>query len=203
MMDWAIVFDNACPTAISPCPGRSETVKLDLSEIARIPGSFAEQEINMTLKEVEGMTLTAPVRGKMYVSSTGHVLLLEGSVDTEIEQVCARCGTIYRQPVHAEFQEDFVIRPPQMPGQGTRVEEEEAPESRIFIEGTLDLNLDELLRQSILIALPLKPLCADNCQGLCPHCGRRLSEGPCACAPESVNPQMAELRRLLEERQHK
>lgn len=178
-------------------------MKLDLSEIVRIPGSFAEHEINMTFKEIEGMTLTAPVHGKMYISSTGRVLLVEGAVDTEVEQVCARCGVIYRQPIHAEFQEDFVIRPAQAPGQGTRIEEEEGPESRVFIEGTLDLNLDELLRQSILVALPLKPLCSDTCQGLCPRCGTRLSDGPCACAPEATNPQMAVLRRLLENRQQK
>jgi uncharacterized protein len=184
--------------------GRSGTVKLDLSEIARIPGSYAEQEINITFRDVEGMTLTAPVHGKMIISSTGRVLLLEGAVDTEIEMLCYRCGFTYRQPVHAEFQEEFVIRPAQAPGQGPRVEEdEEAPDVRLFFEGTLDLNLDELLRQSILLALPLKPLCADDCQGLCPKCGHRLSEGPCGCAPDTTNPQLAGLRDIWEQRQHR
>lgn len=176
-------------------------MKLDLTEIARISGSSAEHEINMTFKEMEGMTLTAPVLGSMTISSSGLVLLLEGAVDTEVELLCARCGMLYPQPVHAAFQEDFVVRPAQSPGQGPRVEEEEEPESRVFIEGTLDLNLDELLRQSILLALPLKPLCAENCPGLCPQCGARLSDGPCACQPETETPQMAVLRRLLEERQ--
>ena len=179
-------------------------MKLDLSDIARVPGSFAEHEIDMTFHDVEGMTLTAPVRGKMIVSSTGRVLLLEGAVDTEVELLCYRCGITYRQPVHAEFQEDFVLQPMQAHGQGPRVnEEEEMPETRLFFEGTLDLNLDELLRQSIFVALPLKPLCRDDCQGLCPHCGQRLSEGPCACQPENINPRMAVLQRLLEERQRK
>ncbi|MHB9130621.1 MAG: YceD family protein [Armatimonadota bacterium] len=178
-------------------------MKLDLSEIARIAGSYAEHEINVTLKEVEGMTLTAPVHGKMIASSTGRVLLLEGWVDTEVEMVCFRCGTTYHQPVHAEFQEDFVVRPAQAQGQGPRVEEEEAPESRLFFEGTLDLNLDELLRQSILVALPLKPLCEDTCAGLCPRCGKPLNEGPCTCEAEKVNPRMAVLQRLLEERKSK
>ncbi|HEY3417229.1 MAG TPA: DUF177 domain-containing protein [Armatimonadota bacterium] len=176
-------------------------MKLDLADIARVPGSYAEHEIDVTLKDVEGMTLTAPVRGKMIASSTGRVLLLEGSVDTEVELVCYRCGVLYQQPVHAEFQEDFVINPAQLPGQGPRIEEEEEPESRLFVEGTLDLRLDELLRQTILVALPLKPLCADDCQGLCPHCGQRLSEGPCTCSPETANPQLAELQQLWEQRQ--
>jgi len=178
-------------------------VKLDLSEIARIPGSYAEHRIDMTFKKVEGMTLTTPVCGAMTISSTGGVLLLEGAVDTEVEMVCYRCGTVYRQPVHAEFQEEFVVRPAQAPGQGPRVEEEEAPESRLFFEGTLDLNLDELLRQSILLALPLKPLCADDCLGLCPRCGHRLSEGPCGCAPEETNPRLAAIRQVWEQKQRR
>ncbi|MHB0937170.1 MAG: YceD family protein [Armatimonadota bacterium] len=176
-------------------------MKLDLSEFARVPGSYAEHEIDMTFKEVEGMTLTAPVRGKMTVSSTGRVLLLEGAVDTEVEQVCFRCGGTYRQPVHAEFQEEFVMRPSQAAGQGPRVEEEEeAPETRLFYEGTLDLNLDELLRQSILVALPMKPLCADDCQGLCPRCGHRLNEGPCGCAPEETGSPLGALRQVWEQK---
>lgn len=174
-------------------------MKLDLSEIATIPGSFAEVEIDVTLKEVEGMTLTAPIRGKLYASSTGRVLLLEGAVDTEVELVCFRCGTLYNQPVHAEFQEDFVVHTGATPTQGPRVEEEEAPEARVFIEGTLDLNLDELLRQSILLALPLKPLCAEDCAGLCPKCGHGLSQGPCACTDEHTDPRLAVLQRLLEQ----
>ena len=179
-------------------------MKLDLSEMARIAGSYAEHEIDMTLKDVEGMTLTAPIRGKMTVSSTGLVLLLEGAVDTEVEQVCFRCGIVYRQPVHAEFQEDFVVRPPQAPGQGPRVQEDdEAPDTRLFIAGTLDLNLDELLRQSILLALPLKPLCADDCLGLCPRCGSRLSDGPCTCSSAESTSQLTDLQRLLDERRRK
>lgn len=175
-------------------------MKLDLSEIARIPGSYAEHDIDLTLREVEGMTLTKPIRGTLYASSTGSVLLLEGAVDTEVMMVCARCGVEYPQPVHAEFQEDFVVRPPQTPGQGPRLEEEEtALDARLFFEGTLDLNLDELLRQSILVALPLKALCADTCQGLCPRCGHRLADGPCHCPPEDHRP-LSVLGQLLEER---
>ena len=177
-------------------------MKLDLSEIARVAGSFAEHDIDLTFKEIDGMTLTAPVHGKMYASSTGRVLLLEGAVDTEVELVCARCGAVYCQPIHAEFQEDFVVRPPQAPGKGPRIEEEEeVPDIKLFFEGTLDLNLDELLRQSILVSLPLKPLCAEDCQGLCPRCGHPMNEGPCACAPDVTNPQFDALQRLLEQRQ--
>jgi uncharacterized protein len=177
-------------------------VKLDLADIARNPGSYAEHEIDMTFKEVEGMTVTAPVRGRMSISSSGQVLLLEGAVDTEVELPCYRCGGSYRQPVHASFQEDFVVHLPTPGGQGQVAveEDEEAPDSRLFFPGTLDLNLDELLRQSILLALPLKPVCQDDCQGLCPRCGKNLNEGACGCHEETLNPQLADLQRLFEQR---
>jgi uncharacterized protein len=121
-------------------------------------------------------------------------------VETEIEQLCCRCGTTFRLPVQAEIQEDFVIHPATTRGQATRIDEDdEAPESRLFSVGTMDLNLEELLRQSILVALPLKPLCAEDCPGLCPRCGHPLAQGPCTCRPDTTNPQMAVLQRLLEE----
>ena len=179
-------------------------MKLDLSEIARIPGSYAEHEIDLTFREVEGITLTAPVHGRMSVSSTGNVLLLDGSVDTEVELECYRCEGTYRQPVHAEFQEEFVVRPPQTPGQGPRVEEERKRRScGLFFPNTLDLNLDELLRQSILLALPLKPLCTEDCRGLCPQCGQRLQDGQCSCAPPVTTALGEVLRQALDQRRQR
>lgn len=179
-------------------------MKIDLTDIARVPGSYGEHDIDMTFKEIEGMRVLAPVRGKMMVSSTGSVLLLEGAVDTEVELECFRCGNLYCQPVHAEFEEDFVLHPAQAHGRGPRIEEDDTePESRFFSEGTLDLNIDELLRQNILVALPLKPLCDVDCLGLCPHCGQRLCEGSCACQPDNIDARMAVLQRLLKDQSSK
>jgi uncharacterized protein len=130
---------------------------------------------------------------------TGLVLLLNGWADTIMEVPCSRCGKLFSQPVHAVIQEDFVVTPPQLHGQALRVEEEEAPESRVFIGSSLDLNLDEFLRQNILVALPMQLLCEKDCPGLCTRCGKRQTAGPCKCARDDVNPQFAELQRLLEE----
>ena len=177
-------------------------MKIDLSEIARTPGGNAVHDIDMTFTEIEGMTVTAPVRGELTISSTGNVLLLTGAVDTELAMECNRCSIVYSQPVHAEIQEDFVVHPAVRNGAPTSIEEDDvAPEMRLFVPGTLDLNLDELLRQSILVAIPLQTLCTDDCRGLCPQCGHPLNEGPCDCTPDTINPQLAELQRLFEERQ--
>jgi len=79
-------------------------------------------------------------------------------------------------------------------------QEEEIPEDErepLFVDSIFDLT--ELLRQSILLALPMRPLCSEECKGLCPHCGANLNEGPCGCPTDlDANP-FAALAKLLED----
>jgi uncharacterized protein len=178
--------------------GEEGAMKLDLTEIAHMSGSHAVENFSLELKDIDGDPLTAPVTGQLTAESSGQVLLLHGYADTEVELSCARCGVLYRQPVHVTFQEDFEVRPPQLPGHGPLVIEEEPPEARLFVPGTLDLVLDELLRQNIVLALPLKPLCDTACPGLCPQCGQRLSEGPCRCVASQGDPRFVALASLLD-----
>ncbi len=67
----------------------------------------------------------------------------------------------------------------------------------LFQENMLDLT--ELLRQNILLSMPIKPLCSDECKGLCPTCGRNLNEGPCNCPSDSGGSAFAALAALLED----
>ena len=175
---------------------------LDLSEIARTAGASHRHLIDESMSEVEGMKLTAPIQGAMTISSTGNVLLLNGEIDTEVELTCSRCGISYAQPIHAEIEEAFIIHSPLAHNAALTVEEDdEAPDTRLFNVGSVELNLDELLRQSILVVIPIKPLCAEDCSGLCPECGHPLNQGPCDCNSVKINPRMAILQQLLDEKQ--
>ncbi len=59
------------------------------------------------------------------------------------------------------------------------------------------LELDELLREDILLDLPSKFLCTPDCKGLCPKCGKNLNEGPCACDSREIDPRLEILKSLL------
>lgn len=176
---------------------------LDLSEIARTAGASYHHIIDVSIKEIEDIKLTAPIRGSINISSTGNVLLMNGEIDTEVELTCNRCGIVYPQPLHAEIEEAFIINSPSDRNAALTVEEDDdAPDTRLFNAGSVELNLDELLRQSVLLAIPLKPLCNEGCPGLCANCGNPLIEGPCNCQHEDINPRMAILQQLLNEKQH-
>lgn len=59
------------------------------------------------------------------------------------------------------------------------------------------LDLDELLREDILLELPTKFLCREDCRGLCPVCGKNWNEGPCGCGASEGDPRMQVLKNLL------
>jgi uncharacterized protein len=59
--------------------------------------------------------------------------------------------------------------------------------------GHEEIDLDPLIREEVLLALPLAPLCEAACQGICPTCGADLNEGPCGCAPAARDPRWAAL----------
>ncbi len=60
-------------------------------------------------------------------------------------------------------------------------------------------NLTEVIRQNLLLAMPMYPVCRSKCKGLCPHCGQNWNEAPCDCTLEEIDPRLAVLKQLLEE----
>jgi uncharacterized protein len=126
--------------------------------------------------------------------STGHAELVEerrsrreriedirvvGDFSTRVELNCARCLEPVAREVAGEF--DLLYRPQ---GADAGVEErnvgkEEAEVSYYTGEGVL---LEDVLREQVLLAVPLKAVCREECQGLCPHCGRNLNFEQCNCA---------------------
>src|SRR5262245_23718739 len=67
-------------------------------------------------------------------------------------------------------------------------------DASVYSEDQIDLN--ELLREQFYLALPMKPLCRDDCAGLCPQCGTNRNTATCACAPQWEDPRLAPLKRL-------
>ena len=61
----------------------------------------------------------------------------------------------------------------------------------------LRYDLDPLVREDILLSMPYKFLCVEDCKGLCPRCGKNLNEGPCSCKPET-DPSLEALKQLLD-----
>ena len=181
-------------------------MKLDLSEIARTPGSYVEYKIDDFLLPHGGdIGANYPVNGKLIFQSTGSVLVITGGFTTKIDETCDRCTEAAVIDIKADIAEDFMVHPMQHETKkGEKPlplveEDEETKESHLFYEGTFDLNLDELIRQNIVLSMPLKFLCNENCSGLCLNCGKKLTlNEECDCRRDDINPQFAELKNYFE-----
>ncbi len=104
-----------------------------------------------------------PLRWKLHAALFGRELVVTGRAEALFEGVCCRCGG----PLSRVWGDSVTLS-------------RELPE-----EGVSEVDLTSDLREAILLALPSNPVCADDCPGLCPRCGKRRAEGPCGCADET------------------
>ena len=166
-------------------------MKLDLNEIAHSVGMHYTYPVDEEEPEFEplGLTLDAPVRGSLDFFNTGKVIVVRGGLDTVVRLECSRCLTQFARPQHVDVEEELpvVSLGPYPLSEEEQREEEELEEElavpeELFHENVLDLT--ELIRQNLLVALPLAPVCREDCRGLCPHCGKDLNSGACSCVSE-------------------
>jgi DUF177 domain-containing protein len=118
---------------------------------------------------------------------------LAGDVKTTLELPCSRCLEPFRSPVESHF--DLRYQPhAQNSGEGEREIEEDDLTTAFYENDQIDLG--QLMTEQFYLALPMKPLCASDCKGLCPVCGRNLNRETCDCKPEWDDPRLAALREL-------
>jgi uncharacterized protein len=97
-------------------------------------------------------------------------------------------------PVDTTFELRYVPQAENI-GEGEREIAEDDLTTAYYREGILDVS--DLLREQFQLALPMKPLCTEDCRGLCPECGATLNKTTCSCAPKWEDPRLAPLRALL------
>jgi uncharacterized protein len=118
---------------------------------------------------------------------------LVGSIATTLELPCGRCLEPFTLPVAASF--DLRYQPHTAnTGEGEREIEEDDLSTAFYENETIDLG--QLMREQFYLALPMKPLCAGNCLGLCTQCGTNLNRETCSCTRDWEDPRLAVLKAL-------
>ncbi len=163
---------------------------VDLRELGRRAGSM--RELDRTLPapedwrvELIGVPAGADVQLDLRLESVMEGVLVSGEVDVPLVGQCARCLDPVEDTLRLPIQELYAY-----PGSTTSQTSEE-DEVRL-VEGDF-LDLQPLVRDSVVLALPLAPVCTDDCGGLCVDCGQRLDDLPADHAHEVVDPRWAGL----------
>ena len=146
--------------------------------------------------EGEAFRVVAPVSLAFdIVKDKAHFQLI-GTVKTTLELPCSRCVEPFLLPVENAF--DLRYQPHAVnTGESEREIEEDDLTTAFYEDDQIDLR--ELMREQFYLALPMKPLCRDDCKGLCVVCGTNLNRGTCDCKREWEDPRLAVLKTLKRE----
>ncbi|MFC1932937.1 DUF177 domain-containing protein [Chloroflexota bacterium] len=166
-------------------------VKMNVSQQLKEPiGSTRDYVVNEAVDIAGSNSL---VHGKVGLMRTDQSILAKGRLHTEIELTCSRCLSLFSCPLTLNIQEEYFPTTDVVTGASLPLPDE--PGCFIIDEHNI-LDLTEAIRQYGLLAVPMKPLCREDCAGLCPTCGCDLNQALCNCHPKPADPRWSELSKL-------
>ena len=128
-----------------------------------------------------------PVTASFAVTRLRNGWVFDLAFETAIHGTCHRCLEAAVLPLEIDTSEFHAFKP----DAGA-----EADMTCEFLADDLDLDLDAMASAAVVLAMPVRVLCGDDCAGLCPTCGSNLNEGPCACPPAGPDARWARLGEL-------
>jgi uncharacterized protein len=169
---------------------RIEDITADAKELA-----FAEpeQEINRVLGQgpIREYHLEGPVQVSVSYYRAGTELFFAGDLKTRTKAICARCAEEFDVAGDRPFR--YVLSPKAI---GYDDDDPRTEDLEFSLYEGEEVDLSPLIREQVLLALPTRPLCREDCRGLCPHCGVNLNRATCACRVETLDPRLEALRSL-------
>lgn len=173
---------------------------IEIHELERHPIDFEEQygpgaiDFGPDLRQVDN--LRASGRAQLVEEHHGKRQIvkdirLTGELGTRIEMACARCLEPVVEKVARSF--DLLYRPLGTDAGRAELSVTRAEAEVSYYQGE-GLLLEDAVREQVLLALPLKVICREDCKGLCPHCGKNLNVEQCSCAEPIEDPRWSALK---------
>jgi len=160
------------------------------------PGASREYDLDEDIAGIdEELDVIRPLTGRIRLLRTDNGILVTGHLQTAARVPCRRCLVPVVLPVEMDLEEQF--RPSVDICTGATIPAEDGEDEVTRMDGHHMVDLTEVIRQNLLLAIPTSPLCRPNCRGLCPDCGANLNEESCNCQRQERDPRLAALHELL------
>jgi len=153
-------------------------------------GAIRNYEVSEVVSIAGGDSM---VEGKVTLVRTDRGILAKATLHTEVEVTCSRCLSLFNYPLTLNIEEEYFPITDVVSGISLSLPEEPGC---FTIDEHHVLDLTETICQYVLVAVPMKPLCREDCAGLCPTCGHNLNQGPCDCLPQETDPHRSKLSKL-------
>ncbi|MBN2654530.1 MAG: DUF177 domain-containing protein [Nitrospirae bacterium] len=165
--------------------------------VSDIPDDGMDIELNDPLKS-EAVSIISPVRAQLHIIKNGSDVVLTGDVSAEVDLCCSRCLKNFASSINSRIEVSY------HPSSGISRDDhhqlkDEELETGYYIDD--EINTDDVLMEQLLLSVPMKPLCSQNCEGLCPVCGVDRNQNKCSCSTKEPDPRLKQLEQLLKKKE--
>ena len=169
-------------------------MRIDLENLERGGGSFARtyQSDELTFDEHD-LHLLEPVSVAGRIRRRDREVELHGKLATKVAIPCGRCLKSVELPIEVEFSERFA---PAVAWKDEEQHELQPEDLDLSVFDGAGIELDDLVREEIILTMPGQALCQEQCQGLCPDCGTDLNLNSCECATKQIDSRWEKLKDL-------
>jgi uncharacterized protein len=172
-------------------------LRINVAQLLKSPtGATRQLELLDNIAGIdEELLVQSPLTGAASLIRTADGILVSASLETTVQLNCCRCLEPFSIPIRLEIGEEF--HPTVDIRTGAVLPVSDTEEDATTIDENHILDLTEVVRQALFLAMPMNPLCSRDCAGLCPLCGSNLNQEQCQCERDSADPRLEVLRQLL------
>jgi uncharacterized protein len=174
-------------------------MRIDIRELDEGPitltGEVPVKDLNFDPAEIR---VLGPIVVKPTAEKQAQRVRVRGRFAVDVEVPCARCLEPVRVPLISEFDQFYQSNADQQLV-GEIVLNEKDTEIGFFNGDFIEVS--DIVREQILLALPMKPICREDCKGLCPHCGKNRNAEACNCQTPSTDSRLAPLLKIKDQMQ--
>ena len=169
-------------------------MRIELENLEGSKGDFARvyqpDELNLVDERV---SLIAPAAVKGKVRLSGNEVFVHGHIETRAQVECDRCLKAIELPVNADFKLEYIS---DSDYESTEVAELSEDDLLVSVFDGKAIDVDEIVKEQILLTVPTRMLCQEDCKGICPECGTDRNTGECNCVTTDIDPRWAALKNL-------
>lgn len=164
---------------------------INISDIPEEGLTIQYEEDPLSLQE--GINIDGKISIFLKVFRVEEIVFVSGEIKVTLVLECSRCLVEFSHPLSSSFRIDYM--PLKEMGKEKEYELKSDDLDKSFYKGD-KIDMTELIKEQILLSLPMQPLCSSECKGLCPVCGTDLNEGHCTCERREIDQRLAILKKF-------
>lgn len=164
---------------------------INISDIPEEGLTIQYEEDPLSLQE--GVNVDEKISVSLKVFRLEETVSISGEIKVTLGFECSRCLKEFSHPLSSSIRIDYM--PMKEMGKEKEYELKSDDLDKSFYKGD-KIDMTELVKEQILLILPMQPLCSSECKGLCPVCGKDLNEGHCTCERKGIDQRLAILKKF-------